>query len=170
LFTQEDPIGLGGGLNLYGYADGDPINNADPFGLSSCPQDADDEELAECEKREAKEAADRAAYRARVMSCTQGTPGFNAMAALSPVGLLNLKMGLGRSIRLEGSSAWTSIDRQFPDLPGANRRGGIAVRRVGSGAIKTAGRLGTGAAVISTFATTYVVTTIARCALEAREP
>jgi len=25
-------------LNLYGYGDGDPINNADPFGL--CPQDA----------------------------------------------------------------------------------------------------------------------------------
>lgn len=34
-FTQEDPIGLAGGLNLYGYADGDPINNSDPFGL--CP-------------------------------------------------------------------------------------------------------------------------------------
>jgi uncharacterized protein RhaS with RHS repeats len=35
LFTQPDPIGLAGGLNLYGYADGDPINKSDPFGL--CP-------------------------------------------------------------------------------------------------------------------------------------
>lgn len=34
-FTQEDPIGLAGGLNLYGFADGDPINFSDPFGL--CP-------------------------------------------------------------------------------------------------------------------------------------
>ena len=34
-FTQTDPIGLAGGLNLYGYGDGDPVNNADPFGL--CP-------------------------------------------------------------------------------------------------------------------------------------
>jgi RHS repeat-associated protein len=35
-FTQEDPIGLAGGLNLYGFAGGDPINFSDPFGL--CPQ------------------------------------------------------------------------------------------------------------------------------------
>jgi uncharacterized protein RhaS with RHS repeats len=34
-FTQEDPIGIAGGLNLYGYANGDPINFSDPFGLSA---------------------------------------------------------------------------------------------------------------------------------------
>jgi len=33
--TQEDPIGLAGGLNLYGFAGGDPINFWDPFGLSA---------------------------------------------------------------------------------------------------------------------------------------
>jgi uncharacterized protein RhaS with RHS repeats len=32
-FTQEDPIGIAGGLNLYGYANGDPINFSDPLGL-----------------------------------------------------------------------------------------------------------------------------------------
>jgi murein DD-endopeptidase MepM/ murein hydrolase activator NlpD len=36
-FTQLDPIGLAGGLNLYGFADGDPVNFSDPFGL--CPED-----------------------------------------------------------------------------------------------------------------------------------
>jgi RHS repeat-associated protein len=34
-FTQEDPIGLAGGINLYGFADSDPVNYDDPFGL--CP-------------------------------------------------------------------------------------------------------------------------------------
>jgi RHS repeat-associated protein len=32
-FTQEDPIGLAGGANLYGFAGGDPVNHSDPFGL-----------------------------------------------------------------------------------------------------------------------------------------
>ncbi len=37
-FTQQDPIGLAGGLNLYGFAGGDPVNFSDPFGLCpTCP-------------------------------------------------------------------------------------------------------------------------------------
>jgi RHS repeat-associated protein len=35
-FTQEDPLGLAGGLNLYGFANGDPVNFSDPFGLCPC--------------------------------------------------------------------------------------------------------------------------------------
>lgn len=37
-FTQPDPIGVAGGLNLYGFAGGDPVNFSDPFGLSACPR------------------------------------------------------------------------------------------------------------------------------------
>ncbi len=32
-FTQEDPLGLAGGMNLYGFAGGDPVNFSDPLGL-----------------------------------------------------------------------------------------------------------------------------------------
>ena len=35
-FTQEDPIGLAGGANLYGFGGGDPVNFGDPFGEKVC--------------------------------------------------------------------------------------------------------------------------------------
>ena len=35
-FTQEDPIGLAGGLNAYGFAAGNPVSFVDPFGLTGC--------------------------------------------------------------------------------------------------------------------------------------
>ena len=38
-FTQEDPIGLAGGVNVYGYAAGDPVTYSDPYGL--CPHAKD---------------------------------------------------------------------------------------------------------------------------------
>jgi RHS repeat-associated protein len=44
-FTQPDPIGIAGGLNVYGYAEGDPVNYSDPFGLSKCPRGAS---VSEC--------------------------------------------------------------------------------------------------------------------------
>lgn len=34
-FTQEDPIGFAGGMNLYGFGSGDAVNYSDPSGL--CP-------------------------------------------------------------------------------------------------------------------------------------
>ncbi len=34
-FTQQDPMGVAGGLNTYGFANGDPVSNRDPFGLAA---------------------------------------------------------------------------------------------------------------------------------------
>ena len=31
--TQQDPIGVAGGANVYGFGSGDPVNYQDPFGL-----------------------------------------------------------------------------------------------------------------------------------------
>jgi RHS repeat-associated protein len=54
-FTQGDPIGIAGGLNLYGYAGGDPINYSDPFGLSECEKIPGEDERRACETRVAGE-------------------------------------------------------------------------------------------------------------------
>jgi RHS repeat-associated protein len=35
-FTQEDPIGIAGGMNLYQYAGNNPVMFTDPFGLKVC--------------------------------------------------------------------------------------------------------------------------------------
>ncbi len=32
-FTQTDPIGIAGGMNVYGFAAGDPVSYSDPYGL-----------------------------------------------------------------------------------------------------------------------------------------
>ena len=36
-FTQEDPIGFAGGINLYGYVGNNPVTFSDPFGLCPIP-------------------------------------------------------------------------------------------------------------------------------------
>ena len=160
-------------MNLYGFAGGDPVNYSDPFGLAGCKKDLTGDEKQECEKNE-KEAEERkkerewANRRDKYNACIEDTPGSYTMAALSVVPLGNMKLGQG--FRLPGSSAFTSIDRRAPWLPFANSEGGAAVRTVGSGAVKTAGTLGTIGAVVGTFATTYSLTTIGRCALESRDP
>ncbi len=37
-FTQPDPIGMAGGLGIYAYVGGDPVNGGDPYGLSCPPE------------------------------------------------------------------------------------------------------------------------------------
>jgi uncharacterized protein RhaS with RHS repeats len=56
-FTQIDPIGLRGGLNLYAFGAGDPVNFSDPFGLEVIFANAEAEQLWHSLLKQAKAAA-----------------------------------------------------------------------------------------------------------------
>jgi RHS repeat-associated protein len=43
-WTQEDPVGLAGGLNLYQFNGNNPVVFTDPFGLAPCPPCSDKDE------------------------------------------------------------------------------------------------------------------------------
>jgi RHS repeat-associated protein len=64
-FTQEDPIGLAGGLNAYGFASGDPANYSDPFGLCT---DANGKELPASKCRDVSTSEGASIYNAAVAS------------------------------------------------------------------------------------------------------
>jgi len=58
-FTQEDPIGLAGGLNVYGYAGNNPLSYTDPFGLCT---DANGHVLPASQCRDVTASEGSAAY------------------------------------------------------------------------------------------------------------
>jgi RHS repeat-associated protein len=83
-FTQEDPIGLAGGLNLYGFAAGDPINYSDPFGLRVCFKGNSDQDVREL--RQAAEAATNTTITLDKSNCVKswhanGAKGFEDLQA-----------------------------------------------------------------------------------------
>jgi RHS repeat-associated protein len=85
-FTQEDPIGLAGGLNVYGFASGDPVTFTDPFGLMSCPPDCGFEGdpknlLREADRLQASSTSDRLGLAA--LGIGAGLGGFAIMAGTS---------------------------------------------------------------------------------------
>jgi RHS repeat-associated protein len=109
-FTQEDPIGLAGGLNLYGFAAGDPVNHSDPFGL--CP-DPDDPACSI-----GQQVVNAARAQGRALLNTLGDLG-NSMAA----GLKSLATQAGIELATQGVIAATT---------GGAGNVGIAVTRRGA--------------------------------------
>jgi RHS repeat-associated protein len=67
-FTQTDPIGIAGGLNTYGFGNGDPVSYDDPYGL--CPPCRGNENTPEAVEREAQMVENRSGRDALIEGAT----------------------------------------------------------------------------------------------------
>ncbi|HEX8850739.1 MAG TPA: RHS repeat-associated core domain-containing protein [Gemmatimonadaceae bacterium] len=96
-FTQEDPIGLAGGLNLYGYASGDPVSYSDPFGL--CPMCV---VIAGAALEGAIEGAVLGAGEQMAMNALQGRPATEGLLAATATGagVGAVTAGVGSAVRM----------------------------------------------------------------------
>ncbi|HEX6809773.1 MAG TPA: RHS repeat-associated core domain-containing protein, partial [Gemmatimonadaceae bacterium] len=117
-FTSQDPLGLGGGLNVYGFAGGDPVNQDDPFGL--------------CYHGEGK-AAQANRTQSNVAAC-EDEPGLEDPGVLDPVaigtGLLAgpLDAAISSTVdRLAAKEVAASAGKQVARVT-ANRAAGNAFR------------------------------------------
>jgi RHS repeat-associated protein len=113
-FTQLDPIGLAGGLNLYGFAGGDPVNYADPFGLCT--------PFPECL---AQAIADWGASRGGAVGAIALNAGAGLNAAFEASGM-NLAGRAGAELR-QGDIAAGGLYAAMAFAPIPGRSGGRAV-------------------------------------------
>jgi uncharacterized protein RhaS with RHS repeats len=131
-FTQPDPIGLGGGLNAYGFAEGDPVSYGDPYGLKPCPEDKTAEDCDE-ERRQAEEARQREREnRERVQQCYQNNRFSSVVGSFTGS---EMARDVTRVVEI-GSATSLATDA-------------IAMARKGRGALATTNRYASGINMIS---------------------
>jgi RHS repeat-associated protein len=151
-FTQLDPIGLGGGLNLYGFAAGDPVNFSDPFGLCpSCRNELSSRYTEEEQKWARAMGNDEDAAWAAGIAVVAAAGGFGALALTAnsaAIGTAAASAGTAGAGLTTGIV--TALQRAGPDL--AARRDAVLeltknldvvrMKELANGAIKIAGGTG----------------------------
>jgi hypothetical protein len=93
-------------------------------------------------------------------SCLRDDPLLRYVAPFSATSLINLKLP---SEWRAGASIWTSIDRRLPSWMKPSMTEGAQTVRGSLGRVKWIGRYGTISAAMTAFATSYTVTSLARC-------
>ncbi len=96
-------------------------------------------------------------------NCLSKYPGLAEALALTPLSLLNLKSLSQIANKRPGASIWTSIDKKWPSLPGANPNGGVKRPAGTTGRMKPVGTLGTAATAAGVFGTSYGATALLNC-------
>ncbi|HYW10028.1 MAG TPA: DUF4951 domain-containing protein [Longimicrobium sp.] len=112
-FTQEDPIGIAGGLNLYAFGGGDPVSYTDPYGLSA----------EECCDRLGWEGDPKNVERA-VQYSQNASRGERTLAA----GLMGFAVGF--LLPPVGAGALVTLSRAAPIVGGAGAAGSRTAARM----------------------------------------
>jgi RHS repeat-associated protein len=181
-YTQEDPIGVAGGLNLYQFNGNNPVAYTDPFGL--CPKDkggdGKTDKLDDCPrhsegwKEHLKEEDAKAQRSECVARNTAWMKSDNALVAgVVGVGGSVAAIGGGLAAKAQGAQ-WVAqgsveLDLFFaaPKASSALVENGIASQVAGTAMMnRGAGLLkggGVALATQATFGAAYVGTTIAMC-------
>ncbi len=157
-WITRDPIGEAGGINLYGFVQNDPVNAVDPEGLFVLPimltpgaalslgQNSECHVDIPC-----------------LSNCLSKYPGLAEVLMLTPLSLLNLKSPSQIANKRPNASYWTSMDKKWPNLPGANPGGGVKRPAGRIGRMKPVGTLGSVATAASVFGMSYGATALLNC-------
>jgi hypothetical protein len=135
-FTQEDPLGLAGGLNVYGFANGDPVTYSDPFGLKVdlSGLDADERAKINALRKTSKtferwySAIDRIPADKLLLRVSTAKDGWVGMIQGAGDGK-TFKSGQYANIILSSSANWASLER-FRVGSRGSRRGSTRRRKL----------------------------------------
>ncbi|WP_373878798.1 RHS repeat-associated core domain-containing protein [Maricaulis virginensis] len=153
-FMQTDPIGVSGGMNLYAYVGGDPVNLVDPLGLEWVQRDR---RISVCSVSDGVETCTRSTmwYWVWVPDPTDGTPSGGGRWLINPNQILDRMTrerseeetsdcieGLVRAANLMGAASEVAGDTS--DALGVIGTGLVVVSpATGAGAPEVAGAGGT---------------------------
>jgi len=119
-FTQEDPIGIAGGLNLYGYANGDPINFSDPFGLCVSEDEAHDDDMCRATvallRQVAEAAGDKGAAFAEAADALDAWQGGKVLWVMSKTTQFGTTYGLAPDLSRNRPDMQIAIDQSAGDF------------------------------------------------------